>query len=60
MIDWTGAVYGQLAGAYYGEQGIPIPWREIIAYSQLIESYADRLYYASGMMEKARSERTTI
>lgn len=25
--DTTGAVYGQLAGAYYGEAGIPIEWR---------------------------------
>jgi ADP-ribosylglycohydrolase len=25
--DTTGAVYGQLAGAFYGEQGIPESWR---------------------------------
>ena len=24
--DMTGAVYGQLAGAYYGEQAIPSGW----------------------------------
>jgi ADP-ribosyl-[dinitrogen reductase] hydrolase len=27
--DTTGAIYGQLAGAYYGLQGIPAHWRDI-------------------------------
>jgi ADP-ribosylglycohydrolase len=26
--DTTGAIYGQLAGAYYGESGIPASWRK--------------------------------
>lgn len=26
--DTTAAIYGQLAGAYYGESGIPAAWRE--------------------------------
>ena len=25
--DTTGAVYGQIAGAYYGDQGIPAEWK---------------------------------
>ena len=29
--DTTGAVYGQLAGAYYGEAGIPAEWRSRLA-----------------------------
>jgi ADP-ribosylglycohydrolase len=41
--DTTGAVYGQLAGAYYGEEGIPTSWRSKIAHRELIESFADRL-----------------
>jgi ADP-ribosyl-[dinitrogen reductase] hydrolase len=41
--DTTGAVYGQLAGAYYGEQGIPAEWRARLAHRELIEQYADRL-----------------
>jgi ADP-ribosylglycohydrolase len=41
--DTTGAVYGQLAGAYYGEQGIPDQWRSKVAHRQLIETYAERL-----------------
>jgi ADP-ribosyl-[dinitrogen reductase] hydrolase len=42
--DTTGAVYGQLAGAFYGEQGIPQAWRSKLAYRELIEGYAERLF----------------
>lgn len=42
--DTTGAVYGQLAGAYYGEEGIPVSWRAKLSYRDRIESFADRLY----------------
>jgi ADP-ribosylglycohydrolase len=42
--DTTGAVYGQLAGAFYGESGIPQSWRSQLAYRQLIESMADQLF----------------
>ena len=41
--DTTGAVYGQIAGAYYGEDGIPEDWRRKLAHRELIESFADRL-----------------
>ena len=41
--DTTGAVYGQLAGAYYGVEGIPRAWREKTARRDLIEEYAKRL-----------------
>jgi ADP-ribosyl-[dinitrogen reductase] hydrolase len=42
--DTTGAVYGQLAGAYYGEQGIPDSWRVTLAQRSQIEGYADQLF----------------
>jgi ADP-ribosyl-[dinitrogen reductase] hydrolase len=42
--DTTGAIYGQLAGAHYGTQGIPIHWRERIVQSELIIGYADALF----------------
>lgn len=45
--DTTGAVYGQLAGAYYGEGGIPAEWRRMIANRSLIEEVADDLYQLS-------------
>jgi len=42
--DTTGAVYGQLAGAFYGEQGIPKQWLMRLAHRPLIESLADQLF----------------
>src|SRR5262245_23277567 len=42
--DTTGAVYGQLAGAYYGEAGIPAEWRAMISMREEIEGMADRVY----------------
>jgi ADP-ribosyl-[dinitrogen reductase] hydrolase len=44
--DTTGAVYGQLAGAYYGEAGIPAGWREKLAMRETIEGFADKLFAA--------------
>ncbi len=46
--DTTGAVYGQIAGAYYGEAGIPATWRALLALRETIETSADRLYEQSG------------
>ncbi|GAB4336079.1 MAG: ADP-ribosylglycohydrolase family protein [Candidatus Abyssubacteria bacterium] len=42
--DTTGAVYGQLAGAFYGERAIPELWRERLAHHEMIESFAEQLY----------------
>jgi len=41
--DTTGAIYGQLAGAFHGEHGIPAVWRDRLAHRELIASFADRL-----------------
>ncbi|MGH7469002.1 MAG: ADP-ribosylglycohydrolase family protein [Longimicrobiales bacterium] len=35
--DTTGAVCGQIAGAYYGESGIPVEWIQQLARRELIE-----------------------
>lgn len=45
--DTTAAVYGQLAGAYYGESGIPVSWVEKLAMRDLIVSLAERFAVAS-------------
>ena len=45
--DTTGAIYGQLAGAYYGETAIPSEWRERLALRGKIETYAEGLYVFS-------------
>jgi ADP-ribosylglycohydrolase len=42
--DTTTAIYGQLAGAYYGEEGIPAEWRSRLAKVDLIIGLADRIY----------------
>jgi len=41
--DTTGAVAGQLAGAYWGESGIPAEWRDELAGSDLIENALRKL-----------------
>jgi ADP-ribosylglycohydrolase len=46
--DTTGAVYGQIAGAYCGESGIPDEWLEKLAMAGLIRDFADRLYEMAG------------
>ena len=45
--DTTGAVYGQLAGAYYGASGIPVEWLRTLTLQPLVESFADRLHELS-------------
>jgi ADP-ribosylglycohydrolase len=45
--DTTGAVYGQLAGAFYGFNLIPKKWREKIAHLELIESMAEKIFLLS-------------
>ena len=42
--DTTGAVYGQIAGAFYGQSGIPRHWVDTLAQRDLIIDFADRLY----------------
>eukprot|EP00903_Cladosiphon_okamuranus_P008820 g8447.t1 len=42
--DTVAAVYGQLAGAFYGMSGIPSDWRDKLALKGLIESMAEELF----------------
>ncbi len=42
--DTTGAIYGQIAGAYYGAEAIPAEWRERLTMTTEIASMADSLY----------------
>jgi len=46
--DTTGAVCGQLAGAYWGESGIPQEWREGLARPEMIEKAVQRLLEGKG------------
>jgi ADP-ribosylglycohydrolase len=45
--DTTAAIFGALAGAFYGEGGVPVAWRQRLAKSDLIASFAERLLAAS-------------
>lgn len=47
--DTTGAVFGQIAGAFYGEAGIPAEWRAKLAMLEVIERRADELLAMSGL-----------
>ena len=42
--DTTGAVYGQLAGAFYGIDGIPTEWLDTLVHRYMIDGYALRLF----------------
>ncbi len=42
--DTTGAVYGQLAGAFHGEDYIPAAWCDKITQRQMIVELAEKLY----------------
>ncbi|MEO8522673.1 MAG: ADP-ribosylglycohydrolase family protein [Acidobacteriota bacterium] len=45
--DTTGAVYGQIAGAYYGAEAIPRRWRSRLAHLETLEDFAERLLSAA-------------
>ena len=41
--DTTASVYGQIAGAFYGREGIPAEWLSKLAMADQITNFADRL-----------------
>lgn len=45
--DTTAAVYGQLAGAFYGEAGIPESWLQKLAMRETITAFADQILVLS-------------
>jgi ADP-ribosylglycohydrolase len=47
--DVAGAAYGQLAGAYYGVEAIPLVWRNALIKKDLVESVALRLLAATNV-----------
>jgi ADP-ribosyl-[dinitrogen reductase] hydrolase len=42
-VDTVCAVYGQIAGACYGLEGIPARWKEGLARRELIDGFAERM-----------------
>ncbi len=51
--DTTAAICGQVAGAHYGEAGIPARWIKQLARSEMIRGLADRLFVASHAAQHA-------
>ncbi|CAN0487839.1 unnamed protein product [Ectocarpus sp. 12 AP-2014] len=49
--DTVAAIYGQLAGAFYGYSGIPAEWRNKIALKGLIEAMAEELFDMSNRID---------
>ena len=47
--DTTGAVYGQIAGAYYGMINIPEAWRKKVVHADLIDTMPRRLHALSSL-----------
>lgn len=47
--DTTGAIYGQLAGAFYGDTGIPTRWLSTLVHKEKIVEIADEIYRLSRM-----------
>ena len=41
--DTTGAIYGQIAGTYYGDNAIPVSWRKKITEIDLIITLSSTL-----------------
>jgi ADP-ribosyl-[dinitrogen reductase] hydrolase len=50
--DVQGAVFGQLAGAFYGIEAIPSPWRETVLQGALLDATAERLFEAAATREE--------
>ena len=42
--DTTGAIYGQIAGAYYGQEQIKKAWISILHGKDILQKYAEILY----------------
>lgn len=43
--DTTAAIYGQIAGAFYGVEGIPSSWRQRLVQRELIQKMATELFH---------------
>jgi ADP-ribosyl-[dinitrogen reductase] hydrolase len=41
--DTTAAIYGQIAGAYYGASEIPAEWIKVLSHGAVIERFPDSI-----------------
>lgn len=57
--DTTAAIYGQLAGAYYGIEAIPQHWVNKLFHKDFILTLANGLYYSSVNRNRSKRKSTT-
>ncbi len=57
--DTTGAIYGQVAGALYGESGIPSTWLHALAKRSLLVYFADELLVLARGEKQSRERSRT-
>ena len=58
--DTTAAIYGQLAGAYHGADGIPAGWLDRLAMREFITGMADNLLALSENLAPAKKGEVSI
>lgn len=58
--DTVGAVYGMLAGAYYGINAIPRDWREQCSFQGLVQTIADEIFVQSDHVTDASQNQPSI
>lgn len=55
--DTVGAVYGMLAGAYYGVNAIPTEWRETCSFQGLVQTVVDEILLQSQHLSATSEEK---
>ena len=58
--DTTGAIYGQLVGAYYGFSNIPNKWTKKLAKTDMIEFIIEKLLKSSNQVNSLWSNNRNI
>lgn len=54
--DTTGAIYGQIAGAYFGESGIPAAWLDVLYDVDGIRGVADELFDCGALLARGAGD----
>ena len=54
--DTTGAIYGQLAGAYYGVGALPGEWKNTVVQRELIEQFSTDLFLLATNQKREMGE----
>lgn len=55
--DTVGAIYGELAGAYYGINAIPNEWKEKCSFQSLVQTIVDEIFMQSQQLTVTEENR---